>query len=110
MSEGALAVREMRLDEVDIRIGYFHAARDEDLVRMGVDRARLPTPEAWRAAYAEELARAEDERTSYQLVWLVDDGVVGFSTMDRITLGESGFMHLHILQAGQRHQGLGAPL
>jgi hypothetical protein len=44
-----LDVREMALDEVGIRIAYFHGSSDADLERMGVDRALLPTPDAWRA-------------------------------------------------------------
>lgn len=41
-----LTVREMRLDEVDLRIDYFHDASDEYLRTLGVDRALLPAREA----------------------------------------------------------------
>jgi hypothetical protein len=42
--ETLLTVREMRLSEVGIRIGYFHDASDEYLRMLGVDRSLLALP------------------------------------------------------------------
>lgn len=56
-----LTVREMQLAEVGIRIDYFHEASDEHLERLGVDRALLPTREAWLAFYEEDFARPVPE-------------------------------------------------
>ncbi|HEX4838357.1 MAG TPA: hypothetical protein VFV03_07540, partial [Solirubrobacteraceae bacterium] len=64
-----LTVREMRLAEVGIRIDYFHDASDEHLRILGVDRALLPTREAWRAFYEEDFACPVQDRTNYSLVW-----------------------------------------
>ena len=50
-------VREMRLDEVDLRIAYFHDASDEHLRRLGVARALLPSRVAWRQFYEADYAR-----------------------------------------------------
>lgn len=105
---GEHAVREMRLDEVDIRIGYFHEATDDHLRRMGVDRSKLPEREAWRRSHAEELSRPPSERSTFFLVWELDDQVVGFSSADRIAFGVEAYMHLHIVVAALRGQGLGS--
>jgi RimJ/RimL family protein N-acetyltransferase len=105
-----LTVREMRLAEVGIRIDYFHDASDEHLRMLGVDRALLPTREAWRAFYEEDFARPAGDRTNYLLVWEHDGSVVGFSSADRIVFGEDAFMHLHILSPMMRGKGLGVEL
>ena len=97
----------MLLSEVDLRIGYFHDAPDDYLRTLGVDRALLPSRQAWRESYAADHARPIQERHSYSLVWELDGQVVGFSSVDRISFGEQAFMHLHILESGRRRSGMG---
>ncbi|HVX33950.1 MAG TPA: GNAT family protein [Solirubrobacterales bacterium] len=103
-----LLVRPMRLDEVDVRIDYFHDASDEYLLHLGVDRALLPDRDAWRAYYEQDFARPLPERDTYNLVWELDGRVVGFSSVDNIDFGEQAFMHLHIVEEPRRRRGLGA--
>jgi RimJ/RimL family protein N-acetyltransferase len=105
-AEGVV-VRPMRLDEVDVRIDYFHDASDEYLLKLGVDRALLPSREAWRAYYEEDFARPPAERETYNLAWELDGCIVGFSSVDHIGLGEQAFMHLHIVEEPRRRSGLG---
>jgi RimJ/RimL family protein N-acetyltransferase len=102
-----LTVREMQLSEVGIRIDYFHDASDEYLRVLGVDRALLPTRQAWLAFYEEDCARAIRDRVNYSLVWHRDGQLVGFSSTDRIDFGNEAFMHLHVVEAGLRNTGLG---
>jgi RimJ/RimL family protein N-acetyltransferase len=97
----------MRLDEVDVRIDYFHDASDSYLRELGVDRALLPSKDTWRAFYAEDFARPLAERETYNLAWELDDRIVGFSSVDHIELGEQAFMHLHIVEEPRRRTGLG---
>jgi RimJ/RimL family protein N-acetyltransferase len=100
----------MKLDEVDIRIDYFHDASDEYLAHLGADRARMPGRDAWRAYYADDFARPLAERETYNLVWEVDGRAIGFSSVDHIALGEEAFMHLHIAEELERRRGLGTDL
>jgi RimJ/RimL family protein N-acetyltransferase len=100
-------VRPMRLDEVDVRIDYFHDASDEYLRFLGVDRALLPERAAWRAHYEEDFARPLAERETYNLAWELDGRLVGFSSVDHIEFGEQAFMHLHIVEEPKRRAGLG---
>ena len=100
-------VRPMRIEEVDIRIDYFHDASDEYLLKLGVDRALLPDRDAWRAYYEEDLARSLAERETHNLVWELGGRIVGFSSADHIDFGEQAFMHLHIAREPDRRVGLG---
>lgn len=102
-------MRELGPDEMDVRIDYFHGATDEHLRRMGVDRALLPPPDEWRAAYAADAARPPEQRTTSSLAWELDGEVVGFASIDRIRHGEEAFFHLHLLDPERRRRGLGVP-
>jgi RimJ/RimL family protein N-acetyltransferase len=97
----------MELADFEVRIAYFHQATDEHLDRLGVDRSRLPQPDAWRASFEQNLARPVDERSEYGLVWEVDGMLVGFSTADQIRFGAEAHMHIHIIDPERRASGLG---
>jgi len=104
---GRPVVRPLELDEVDVRIDYFHDADDEYLAYIGVDRAALPDRAAWRASYERDFARPLAERETYNLAWELDGRIVGFSSVDNIDFGEQAFMHLHIVGEPDRRRGLG---
>lgn len=103
----ALVVREMTLDEVRIRIDYFHNSSDAYLERLGVSRSLLPAPDEWFSFYEQDAARPIQERLVYSLLWLVRDEPVGFGSLDRIEFGNEAFMHLHVLREDDRRRGLG---
>jgi RimJ/RimL family protein N-acetyltransferase len=100
-------VREMPLEDVDLRIRYFHDASDDYLMMLGVDRRLLPEPDAWRAFHERDYARPLRERENYALLWEVDSHPVGFSSLDHIVFGDRAFMHLHLLEGRNRRRGLG---
>jgi RimJ/RimL family protein N-acetyltransferase len=108
MSEARLFVRELREDEIGLRIDYFHSASDEHLERLGVARELLPDPVVWRSYYEQDYRRPIELRREYALAWELDGAVVGFTTADRITYGSEAFMHLHLIDESHRHAGLGA--
>jgi RimJ/RimL family protein N-acetyltransferase len=102
-----LEVRAMRLDETAVIVDYFHGSTPEHLDTLGVDPTRLPDPERWRQNYEREFAQPLEQRTSFQVVWLLDDEIVGFSTVDQLRFGEQANMHLHIVRPDRRRLGLG---
>lgn len=102
-----LDVREMRLDETGIIVDYFHTSTPEHLDTLGVDPTRLPDPARWRQRYELEYAKPLPERDAFQVVWLLDDEVVGFSTVDKLQFGEQANMHLHIVKPDRRQSGMG---
>lgn len=83
----AISVRPLGLDEIDLRIEYFHSATDDFLRHLGVDRARLPAPQEWRAWYRDDYARPIEERQSYAVGWELDGEVVGLSSVDPFSFG-----------------------
>ena len=107
MAEREPVVRPMRIEEIDIRIDYFHDASDEYLSKLGIDRVLLPDRDAWRAYYEEDFARSPAERETHNLVWELDGRIVGLSAVDHIEFGAEAFMHLHVLEEDRRRQGLG---
>ena len=104
----SLVVREMRVDEVGLIIDYFHGSAPEHLEVLGVDPARLPDRDRWRARYEHDYVQQRPERVTMLVLWALDGAAVGFSTCDRIVYGEHAFMHLHIVDPARRAVGLGA--
>ena len=102
-----LVVREMRLDEVDIRIDYFLNADLDYLQKLGVDPDNLPSRQAWLQKYEEDYARPVEQRESIQLLWLENGDPIGFSSADAIEFGEQAKMHLHVIEEGRRRSGRG---
>lgn len=93
--------------EAELIIDYFHRATPDFLAVLGVDRARLPARDAWRAHYASQFAKSVAERESLLVLWQLADTPVGFSTADKIERGARAYIHLHLTDAGYRRQGLG---
>lgn len=101
-------VREMAPEESDLVIDYFHRATPEHLEMLGVDPTRLPPPDAWREHFQEEFARPVETRVRYYLAWLLDGRPIGYSSCDKIIIGERANMHLHVVEAGHRRRGFGS--
>jgi RimJ/RimL family protein N-acetyltransferase len=102
--------RAMLAPESDLIIDYFHNATPAFLKGLGVDPARLPARETWRAHYRREFALPVEQRASFLVLWTLDAAPIGFSTADKIVLGQQAFMHLHIFDSRRRQQGHGAAL
>lgn len=102
-----LTVRDMALDDMDFRIGYFHDAPAELLAVMGVDPDLMPDRAAWAQLYEADFARPLEDRDSFGVVWQVDGDPIGFSTVSHIRFGDEAFMHLHIVDPDRRASSLG---
>lgn len=105
-----LRVRPMGVEDLDVRIRYFHEATDEHLELLGVDRSKLDALEAWGTSFANDLARPIEQRSGYGLIWEADGEPIGFSTADRIVFGDRAYMHLHLLRPEDRGRGYGTEL
>jgi RimJ/RimL family protein N-acetyltransferase len=105
-----LRVRPMGVEDLDVRIRYFHDATDEHLELLGVDRSKLGMLEAWRRQFENSLTLPVEQRTDYGLIWEADGDTAGFSTADRIAFGDQAYMHLHVLRAEDRRRGYGREL
>ena len=103
----SIVVREMSLDETSIVIDYFHSSTPEHLEMLGVDPTRLPPKSVWTERFHQQFATPLEIRTGYFVTWQSDQGVLGFSSCDKIAFGEQAHMHLHVLSPDQRRQGAG---
>ncbi len=55
MSTNNISVRESTTDDFEWIINYFHTADEGYLLKMGVDKSKLHTPESWLQLLNEEL-------------------------------------------------------
>lgn len=104
----SLNVREMKLEEVGVVIGYFHQSTLEHLEMMGVDPTKLPDSAKWLERYADDYSQPIEKRKTFLVIWESDGVPVGFSTTDKIVYGQEAYMHLHVLRPEQRKRGIGA--
>jgi len=102
-----ISVREMKFDETDLVIEYFHGAPPEHLEMLGVDPSRLPARSVWREGFQREFALPLDQRRLYFVIWLDGERPIGFSSCDKIQFGECANMHLHVSDASERQKGTG---
>jgi RimJ/RimL family protein N-acetyltransferase len=102
--------RLMKLSEAGLIVDYFHESTPEFLNSLGVDKAKLPDRARWLAHYQQEFSLPVEQRKSLLVTWLLDDEAIGFSTADKIKIGEEAYMHLHIVRPGKRRAGIGTEL
>jgi hypothetical protein len=71
-------------------IDYFHGASDDLLIRMGVDRAKLPPRGEWFDHAWRDHQRAEEDpqRDRFYLAWVLGGQLVGHSSINQIHWGE----------------------
>src|SRR5947209_6709133 len=102
-----LSVREMTFCETPLLLDYFGAAAPEYLDAMGVDPSRLAPRDVWQARLEAEFGVPDERRQLFYVIWLLDDAPVGYSSCDRIALGEQANMHLHVTIPELRRKGIG---
>ena len=107
MSENILSVREIQQADIDSITNYFLDADDFFLLKMGVDKAKIPSLSEWRKILSEQLYQDYSQKRSYCITWLVNDEPVGHSNVNKIIFGQEAYMHLHIWDPGARMEGKG---
>ena len=93
---------------MDAFVAYFTGLNEEDCARMGIERARIPSPAQLHANL--EVIIASAAPTTFILSWCIDDKVIGHSSLKDIIPGEFGTMHLHMWCTDLRGRGYGSRL
>jgi RimJ/RimL family protein N-acetyltransferase len=88
-------------------VDYFLTADDALLEGMGVDRRKLPERETWLESVMLDHMRSDAEKERAYLAWVYKRAPIGHSSINRITVGEEAFIHLHLWDSGLRKTGLG---
>ena len=97
----------MTLQETSEIIDYFHSSTPEHLEVLGVDPSRLPPPSQWKQFYERLFDQPIEQRSHLLVSWFEGDQFVGFSTADKIVIGERANMHLHVRNPDLRRRGIG---
>src|SRR5688572_11584011 len=87
---------------------YWQKLSDEDVARMGIDRAKLPTSAEFTARVAKTLETPVKERLADPLIWELDGRAVGFTNLNAFDRPKQAEIHLHLIDKSLRGKGLGA--
>lgn len=103
-----LWVRELTEQDIPAICHYWSDSTDEHLLAMGVDLSKVPTSEDLTRMLQEQISLPHSEKSSLCMVWFYNETPIGHSNVNKITFGESAFVHLHIWTSSFRKKGLGA--
>ena len=103
-----LTVQDLQKTDIPFLVDYWTKSESTFLERMGVDLAKLPTGEQLSNMLLNQLEKPLQDRTSYCMIWLLDDQPVGHCNTNPTMFGEEAAMHLHIWDQKNRKAGLGS--
>lgn len=89
-------------------VSYFTTLSPEDSNRMGINTSALPTPDQLRSSFLSQIDQPAATATSGIQIWDLNGKPVGMNTIKNMTIGDTGFMHLHMWAENLRGQGYGA--
>lgn len=105
-----LTVRELTEPDIQLITDYWLGSPPEFLQNMGVDLAKMPSPDMWRNALMEQLSQAIPDKKSYCIIWEKDGQAIGHSNINKIVFGVEAYMHLHLWESDKRQKGMGTTL
>jgi len=100
-------VRSLKVEDVDLVIDYFQGLTAIEAQNMGLKKANLPEPNAWRMAMISGIIEPPSKPHSGMLIWELDGLAIGMNTLKDMTPKDTGFMHLHMWAKDLRGQGHG---
>ncbi|MBA3706737.1 MAG: GNAT family N-acetyltransferase [Bacteroidetes bacterium] len=102
-----LSIRELQEKDIDSLVNYWHESDSSFLKSMGVDINKLPSREALRVSLLGQIKTPIELKSSYCIIWLLDNKAIGHSNTNPTQFGEEAYMHLHLWNAETRTKGLG---
>jgi RimJ/RimL family protein N-acetyltransferase len=110
MSAVTLSVRAMREADIALIADYWSDSDRNQLLAMGVDRAKVPAREDFIAALSAQLGLPLEERQSYCTIWQADGKPIGHCNVNKVRFGCDAYLHLHVWYPDQRRRGTGSAL
>ena len=101
-------VRESQLADIDKIVDYFLLASPNYLRGMGADPIKLPSRKVWINQIKKEWGKNLASKSLFYLIWELNGQAIGHSNLTNIRFQHEANMHLHMWQASNRNQGLGA--
>ena len=105
-----LTTREIQFKDIAPITQYWLGSDKSFLTGMGVDLTRLPSAQEWQQMLNEQINSPIGEKKSYCTIWEVDGTAVGHCNINKITMGEQAYMHLHMWKSDVRKKGMGTEL
>ena len=93
--------------EYEGMIDYILEGSEEFRIGMGIDSTKLPTRKTWLKGALEDHDRPDAEKERFYVAWLLDERIVGHSSISHIELGETAHCHLHLWDPSLRKSGMG---
>lgn len=107
MKTNILSVRKQTLKDNQLIVNYFLNADVDFLLKMGVDMSKLYERQHWLSLLNENYYLEDEKKLSYYIIWSINNQPVGHCNINKITVNEEAYMHLHLWQDNSRQKGLG---
>lgn len=105
---GLAGLRDLEPDDIEAIVDYWHGG-GADLFHLGIDLARLGTPDDMRCLYRERIRTGDKSQRSIAYAVTLDGKMVGYTHLNQYS-PHSNYSHWHITQANIRAQGISSAL
>ena len=105
---GLAGLRDLEKSEIEAVVAYWHRG-GADLAHLGVDTARMGTPDDMRRWYRSRLRTGDKAQPQIAYAITLDANLVGYTLLNRYERG-IGHSHWHIIARDVRAQGISSAL
>jgi RimJ/RimL family protein N-acetyltransferase len=106
---GLATLEDVSPADVDAIVRYWHEATDAHLDFLGIDRARLGTPEDTRARFASAVRDGSPDQKTVAFAIRLDGALVGYTLLNRYA-PDTNYSHWHIIVPERRAAGISSAL
>jgi [ribosomal protein S5]-alanine N-acetyltransferase len=110
MRELRTITRELSHLDVHQILTYWYTADEFYLRSLGADINKLPPKKAMEEMLLKQIESEYTEKSSYAIIWELDEIPIGHCNVNQIKFGKSAFMHLHLWTEALRKKGIGTKL
>lgn len=110
MKELRTKTRELSHFDVHLILAYWYTSDEVYLRSLGADINKLPPKKAMEEMLQMQLISDYSDKSSYAIIWELDDIPIGHCNVNQIKFGKSAFMHLHLWDDAHREKGIGSKL
>jgi [ribosomal protein S5]-alanine N-acetyltransferase len=110
MKELRTNTRELSHFDVHLILAYWYTADEFYLRTLGADINKLPPKKVMEDMLLKQLKSEYSVKSSYAIIWELDDIPIGHCNVNQINFGKSAFMHLHLWDDEHREKGIGTKL
>jgi hypothetical protein len=106
---GVASLEDFERPDVEAVVRYWHEATDAHLDFLGIDRARLGSPDDTRQRFLAALRGGIPDQKCHAFGIKLDGLLVGYTLLNRYT-AEMNYSHWHIIDPDRRAAGLSSAL